>query len=321
MMRFATIGHLRVEEDIQQFPKSWVQGNLAISPELDIYGTKGYITGLLLTARQIMELPIDKVRKQILEAATFIQQKFQVDIIQLGALTTSVTDGGVWVTQQKEYTGFVNHGDSYTSAVTCQTVFKALDLFHKKSSDLVLAVVGAYGIIGEVVTKILVPQFQHSILIGRKQEKFKELEKTLKGDFETTVDLKTKEADIIVTATSHPTALLQSSHLKKNAIIVDVSQPPNLSYDVSRQRPDICRIDGGLVDFPANVPIPGMPSGKNFACIAEVIMQALENEKKNHVGSIDLKHLRTTEQWGKKYGFILNELMNYGESITRRKEI
>jgi len=316
-MKFATIGHLLNEKNIEQFPESWIHGNLVVSPELDIYGTKGYITGLTLTARQMMELPRELVRKHILDAAVFLQNEFGVDVIQLGALTTSVTDGGVWVAKQKEYKGYVNHGDSYTAAVTCQVVLKALHFFDKKPSNQVIAIVGAYGVIGEAVSKILVPQFQHAILIGRRKEKFKDLEKNINGDFETTVELKTKEADVIVTATSHPDALLQPGHLAKDAIIVDVSQPPNLSYEVCQQRPDIHRIDGGYVDFPVQIVIPGMPPGKNFACIAEVIMQAMENERKNHVGSIDLYHLRTTEQWAEKYGFILKELTNYGKRVNR----
>jgi predicted amino acid dehydrogenase len=314
-MKFATIGHLLDEKNIEQFPESWIHENLIVSPELNVHGIKGYITGLTLTARQMMELPRETVRKHILDAALFLQNELGVDVIQLGALTTSVTDGGVWVVKQKEYRGYVNHGDSYTAAVTCQATLKALKLFQKNPSDQVLAIIGAYGVIGEAVSKILVPQFQHSILIGRRQEKFKKLEENVKGDFETTVELKTKEADIIVTATSHPTALLRSEHLKKNAIVVDVSQPPNLSSVICKQRPDVCRIDGGLVDFPIKIIIPGMPVGKNFACISEVIMQALENERENHVGSIDLNHLRKTEKWAKKYGYTLNELTNFGKAL------
>jgi fatty aldehyde-generating acyl-ACP reductase len=314
-MKFATIGHLRYEEDIFQFPRSWIQGNLAVSPELDVRGTKGYITGLTLTAHQMMELPREVVRQHILDAAIFLQERFDVEVIQLGALTTSVTDGGVWMTKQKAYEGFVNHGDSYTAAVTCQSVVKGMRFFQKEPSEHRIAIVGAYGVIGEAVSKLLVPEFQHAILIGRKKEKFKDLEEHLQGDFETTVELKTKEADVIVSATSHPEALLRSEHLGRDAIVVDVSQPPNLSVEVCRQRPDVHRIDGGIVDFPVPIVIPGMPPGKNFACIAEVIMQAMENERKNHVGSIDINYLHKTEKWANKYGFLLNELTNFGQSI------
>jgi predicted amino acid dehydrogenase len=314
-MKFASIGHLRVEEELHQFPQSWIRNELAISPELDINGTKGYITGLTLTARQMLEQPRDVVRKRILDAAVFLQNEQGVDLIQLGAFTTSVTDGGVWITQQKEYYGYVNHGDSYTAAVACQATQKILEQVHKKPSDQTLAIVGAYGVIGEAMSKLLVPQFRHSILIGRRKEKFIELEKSITGDYETTTDLKTSDADVIVTATSHPTSLLQSEHLKNHVIVIDVSQPVNLSPEICKERPDVCRVDGGLVDFPVRTVIPGMPAGKNFACIVEVIMQALENERKHHVGSIDLAHLHTTEKWAEKYGFRLNELTNFGKPL------
>ena len=318
-MKFATIGHLDYESRLEQIPEDWIRKNLIVSPEINVNRTNGHIIALTLTAQQMMNQPRNEVRKSILDAALFAQNELGVDIIQLGALTTSVTGGGVWIAEQNDYMGFVNHGDSYTAAVTCQAVIKALNLFKKKPLKLVLAIVGAYGIIGEAVSKNLVPKFAHSILIGPREEKLKELKVKLKGSFETTIDLKTKDADVIITATNHPTALLNSDHLKEKTIVVDVSQPPNLSLDVCQKRLDVCRIDGGYVDFPAeyHMPIPGMPVGKLFSCIVEVIMQAMENERKNHVGSIDTEHLHKTEKWAEKYGYVLKELTNFGKPISQ----
>jgi predicted amino acid dehydrogenase len=318
-MKFATIGHLDNEKFLlDQISKDWIHKDLIVSPEFNFKGTKGHFIAIKLTSKQLMEQPRNKTQESILNAALFAQDNLGVELIQLGALTTSVTSGGLWLTEQSQYNGFVNHGDSYTAAVTCQSVEKILNILQKETSELVLAIIGAYGVIGEAVSKILVPKFKHSILIGRREKKLRELAVDLKGSFETTIDIKTKEADIIITATSHPTALLNSEHLKGNAIIVDVSQPPNLSQEVCQNRPDIIRIDGGYVDFPAehHIPIPGIPRGKLFACIVEVIMQAMENERKNHVGSIDLKHLHGTEKWAEKYGFTLNELTNFGKTIV-----
>jgi len=316
-MKFAVLGHLMVEKNIEQMPQEWIYDKWIYSPEMDLNGTKGHITGLKLTAKEMMNLPLDQVRQKILDLAVFLQDEFNVELIQLGALTTSVTSGGKWLVNQDEYTGYVNHGDSYTSAVTCQTVLKSLKRVNKNPSDVTIAVVGAYGIIGEAVSKILVPQFKHSVLIGRRKNKLIELKEKLEGDFDTTTDLLTKNADIIVTATSHPTALLNSEHLKKNAIVVDVSQPPNLSYDVCQKRTDIFRVDGGFVDLPSQYPfqMPAMPKGKTFSCVAEVLMQAMENEHQNHVGSIDIKHLKKTEKWGEKYNLTLKELTNFGNKI------
>jgi predicted amino acid dehydrogenase len=319
-MKFATIGHLMVKKDIEQIPKEWIHEKLIVSPELNIKGIKGYIIGLKFTAKQMIGLPQDKIRQDILDAALFIQDELDVNLIQLGALITSVTSGGKWLVDQGKYSGFVNHGDSYSSAVTCQTVLKSLKLVNKNPSDVTIAIIGAYGIIGEAVSKILVPQFNHSILIGRRENKLDELKEKIEGNFETTTSLITKNADVIVTATSHHTALLKSEHLKKNAIVIDVSQPPNLSYNVCQQRTDIFRVDGGFVDLPEQYPfqIPAIPKGKIFSCVAEVLMQAMENEKQNHVGSIDIKHLKKTEEWAEKYSFALNELTNYGNKIENK---
>lgn len=316
-MRFATLSHLMDEKTIKQIPKEWIHEKLIVSPEFNFSGTKGYILGLMLTSRQMINSSKEAVRQKILDAVLFAQDDLGVEIIQLGALTTSVTSGGRWLVEQNKYKGFTNHGDSYTAAVTCQAVKKAINFQGKNPSDQVLAIVGAYGIIGEAVSKILVPQFSHSLLIGRREEKLKEFAAKIEGSFETKTDLKTKNADIIITATNHPAALLYSNHLKENAIIVDVSQPQNLSPSVCQKRSDVHRIDGGYVDYSSkyDFPIPGMPTGKCFSCMAEVIMQAMEKQRENHVGSINLKHLRKTEKWGGKYGFVLNELTNFGKSI------
>ena len=320
-MKFATLSHLLYKDNLQYIPKSWIKDDLIISPELDVMGTKGYVIALKLLPQQIMGLPHDKVRQKILDAAVFAYDELGVEVLQLGALTTSITDGGVWLVKQDKYNGLVTHGDSYTAAVTCQAVMKSLSLLEKKPSEQILAIVGSYGIIGEAVSKILVPRFSHSVLIGRRKEKLEELASKLEGNCKTTTRLETKNADIIITATSHPTALLESKHIKEKAIVVDVSQPVNLSAEVCKRRTDVIRVDGGYVDFPieSSLPIPGLPPGKTFACIAEVVMQAMENERENHVGSIDPDYLHKTEKWAEKYGFTLNELTNFGKPLVNIK--
>ena len=316
-MKFAIIGHQLDNQKQNQIIKGWQKHNdFLITPELDFNGTKGNGISILLSPKQIIQKPIEEVRKIILKAAVYGQNELGEDIVQLGGLTTSVTSGGVWLTHQDEYRGFVNHGDSFTAAVTCQSVMKALKIKKRKSKESTLAVIGAYGIIGEAVSRILVPLFNDAILIGRRQEKLKELSSKIKGMLNTSLNIEeARNADVIVTATSHTSALLKSEHLKSNAIVIDVSQPNNVSPDVCTARPDIFRVDGGFVDSPIVSNIPLMPPGKIFACIAEVIMQAIEDDRSHHVGSININHLRKTETWAKKHGFIFNDLTNFGVPI------
>ncbi len=316
-MKFATIGHLNDYNSLEKIPEEYIKKNFIISPEINFNGVKGHILGLKLTAKEMMKRPLKDVRKKILEGALIAEKELQVELVQLGALTTSVTSAGKWLTKQKKYSGYVTHGDSYTAAITCQTVEKILNLYGKEKTELCLSIIGAYGVIGEAVSKILVPKFRHTQLIGRRENKLQELSSQLEGRFETDLKLNTKKADIIVTATSHPKALLNSNHLKKDAIIVDVSQPPNLSLKVCQERKDITRVDGGYVDSPMGkkIPIPGVPKGKIFSCIAEAIMQSAEDQKQNHVGSIDLKFLRKTVKWGEKYNYKIKELTNFGRKL------
>lgn len=316
-MKFASIGPLIEDLKFKQFPKEWIHGNLAISPEIPIYHTSGHMVGMNISPEKMLQKPREQIQQDIIDAAAYLGQTFNIDIIQLGGFTTSVTNGGKSFLHQNIYKGYVTHGDSYTAAVTYEAVEKVMDIKELDPSDLTCAIIGAYGIIGEALTKLLIPRFQKTILIGRRTEKLDQLTSQLNADdnFQTTTELKTNTADIVVTATNHPTALLTSNHLKQNACVIDVSQPPNLALDVCRKRPDIFRVDGGYVNFPFKTHIPFMEQGKIFACIAEGIMQALETHKNHRVGSIDLEYLRTTRKWAEKYQFTLKNLTNFGKEL------
>ena len=126
-MKFATLSHLLNKENIKQIPPAWIKEDLIISPELDIDGTKGYVIALNLLPKQVMESSREHIRRRILDAALFAKNELGVKVIQLGALTTSVTNGATWLADQKEFEGYVTHGDSYTAAVTSQAVMKSLD--------------------------------------------------------------------------------------------------------------------------------------------------------------------------------------------------
>ena len=95
-MKFATIGHLIDEKTIESFPKLWIGKKYIISPEIDIKGTKGRLFSLKKTAKEIMNLPKEEIRQAILDAALYAQNELGINLIQLGALTTSVTSGGRW---------------------------------------------------------------------------------------------------------------------------------------------------------------------------------------------------------------------------------
>jgi len=101
-MKFAILGHLINENHLEIIPKRWIHENLILSQEYNFNETIGYILGIMLTSQQMMNYPKEIVRQRILDAVLFAHRNLEVDIIQLGALTTSVTTGGKWLVGQKE---------------------------------------------------------------------------------------------------------------------------------------------------------------------------------------------------------------------------
>ena len=273
---------------------------------------EGYIIAILLTGRQIMRLPQERVRKRILDGILFAQNKLGAETIGLGSLITSVTDGGRWIVQQPNVHAFITHGDTYGVAIAEEGIEKILNLCHFNPNKIKIAVVGAYGLIGREITKVLAKKGFPLILIEKTNEKVNLIKEELKElNLESKISLASTDlrkilpADLVITTTSHPSALLRSECLKRGAIIYDIAQPMNVSPQLIKERPDIIKIDGDYVDINGidlkfNM---GPPKGTTFACLVETMMIALEEDKNHHIGEIKEDYLEKTKEWAKKYGF------------------
>ena len=265
---------------------------------------EGYLIAVLLTAEQIMTLPSEFVRNRILKAVLYLQS-LNVNVIGLGGLIKSVTHGGRWLVKKSEVIASITHGDTYSVVIAEEGVDKLIAL--KNLKNPFVAVVGAYGMIGSALSKILSRKYR-LLLVGKNQSKLFKLSKQIFPGLNCKISTNLsdiKEADLIVTVTNHPKSLLFPEHLKKNAVVYDVAQPMNLSSEVLQKRPDILRVDGCYVNIP-NIDLRfdmGPPPGKTFACLAETILQALEGEIGHHIGEIDLDYLEKMKEIGKKYNF------------------
>ena len=92
-----------------------------------------------------------------------------------------------------------------------------------------------------------------------------------------------KRADIVVLLTSASDSLLQSEHLKHEAVVLDDTLPRNTDAALLKRRPDLTIIDGGLVSVP-HIKLTndiGLPPGVSFACLAETILLARFGYKEN----------------------------------------
>ena len=124
----------------------------------------------------------------------------------------------------------------------------------------------------------------------------------------TDIDSAIPKADIVITATSSYKPLVFEHHLKRNAIVCDVSRPLNVCENVAAARPDVMLIEGGMVRIPgdADFRFTGTrDKGVTFACTAETVLLAMQRHQNSHglCGTLDLDFIREIEQIGDSHGF------------------
>lgn len=285
----------------------------------------GYIIAVLLNGKQMMSLSLGKVRQRILDAVLYAQNELKVDVVGLGSLTASVTNSGRWLARHPEVKTTITHGDTFTVAVAQQGIKRILNKRGLNSQNGKIAVVGAYGIIGRELCLFLARRNYKLFLVESVLEKIKLIENKMAKEnlknfiLSASIDLgDVCSADLVITATSHPSCLIKSAHLKKNAVVYDIAQPINLGSEVISERPDVLKIDGDYVDIDG-IDLKfsmGLPQNKTFACLVETAMIAIENDRRHHVGEINGKFLKETRRWGEKYGFRHAEFTSFNKPIN-----
>ncbi len=285
-----------------KFPK---RAGFSICSKFNVYGEiEGYLIAVLLTAKQ-MTIDREGAQKRILDAVLYAQDKLKADLIGLGALTKSVTEGGKWLSDNKKVKVALTNGDTLTTVMALEAIEKIIN--KKALKDPNIAVVGATGVIGRAISMSFLNRYK-LILVGRRQDRLKEVFPDLieANHLKITSNLSDiATADIVITATNHHDSFVKSEHLKENAIIYDLAQPYNVGPDVINKRPDIVRIDGGYVGIPdINLKFNmGAPKGTTFACLTETILQALENDNKNYVGHVNIDEIELLKKRAQKYNF------------------
>lgn len=282
-----------------------------------VYGkSQGFIIAIPFTASELIRSRIE-ARKVLLESVLYAQDKLGVEVIGLGALTSHITERGNWLSTQDNVNVEITTGNSYTVMITIEGVEKIIET--KRYTKPTIGIVGATGNIGSSLARILSKKENCSlILIGRDDRRLKDIAKNLPGNSIIGRSLELlKAADIVITATNHPEALINEECLKEHAVIYDLAQPSNVSSDVLQKRPDVIRIDGGYVRIPGielgfNM---GPPKGTAFACLTETILKTLAGIPGHHIGDIDLVYAERIKEIGNKYGFSHAPFTCYGKPV------
>lgn len=123
-------------------------------------------------------------------------------------------------------------------------------------------------------------------------------------------------ANIIVCGANSTTAIIESQHIQKGAIVIDIAVPRNVHDDVLKNRKDITYILGGVAALPQPFPkekIQGIDvdffplnKGEVFACMAETITLTMAGSQGTlNIGPISKAQVERILQLAKQVGFTL----------------
>lgn len=242
---------------------------------------EGWLVACPLTPRAMKKFPLRRVYAQIIRAGR-LAQRLGARIVGLGALTSSVGDGGITVARALDMP--VTTGSSYTVAVACDAAQSAAHAQGRLLREMTVAILGATGSIGSACARMLHGRVRHLVLVGRDAEAVHRLVRELRESEAGRVTgntelLSLRQADLIISATNAAGPLICPEHLKPGTAIYDLALPSDVSAAVRALGVDAAVWSGGEVLAPGDADFGfafGLPPRTVYACMAETMALALE---------------------------------------------
>lgn len=284
---------------------------------------RGYFVACPLTPRRMHEVPEEVAYSKIIQSGR-LAERLGAQMLGLGAFTSVVGDAGLTVARNLHIP--VTTGNAYTISVAVQALTEAAQIMDIPLETAPVAVIGANGAIGRVCAELLSNQVSDLFLIGRRLDALEEVRDRLMASHpRAQIHVSTRVEDIrhallILSVTSAAHNIIRPSILRSGSVILDVALPPDVSARVSRVRPDVLVIDGGLVDVPGPVNFRfdfGLPEGKAYACMAETMALTLEGRFESYTlgRQITLKQVQEITQLAEKHGFHLSGLRSQEQPV------
>jgi len=129
-----------------------------------------------------------------------------------------------------------------------------------------------------------------------------------------------RQADAIITVSSAGKELILPEHLRAGAVVCDVARPRDVSVRVSKERPDVLVIEGGVVKVPGNVEFNfrfGFPEKTAYACMSETMMLALEGRVENFTlgKDVTVEQVDEINRIAHKHGFDLAGYRSFERAV------
>lgn len=279
-------------------------------------GVTGEFWVLPRTARDLLAMPREQALEEVQQAFDLAVAK-RPKVVGLGAYTSTISHGGLLLDVPDGVA--VTTGNSLTAVVGFASVIEALSRRGRSLEESCVAVIGATGSVGRALGMLFGAVAKEVVLVGNAQrpeaslmrlEAAREVSHRMRDEirqrveasrlllppgsgiartarraartvFELDWNVAASRADVVITATSSPDAMLLPGVLKPHAIVCDISRPSNVSPLLRSERPDVFSFDGGVVSLPKGRRL-GMKTDLEsathcYACMAETMLLAMED--------------------------------------------
>ena len=279
--------------------------------------TEGDMFIIPLMPTRIASLPEEAILK-LIERYIKSSERNNAKLIGLGGFTSVVGNEGQVLSKRVGVP--LTSGNTLTAALALQGIYKAAHIMDISLSSATVAVIGATGDIGSICTKILSWRVKKINIAARNEKKLQDFADSIsrEGSAEAEVFKYSKDAvrqaDIILTATSAVTTVIDAANLKPGSIVCDVAIPSNIAKEVSQVRNDILVFEGGL----AKIPYPddleseklsvAFPPNSIYGCLAETMALTFERRFEPFSmgrGNITESKITEIETIAKKHGITL----------------
>ena len=261
-----------------------------------------------------------------LVGAAELAKKLGCGIIGLGGFSSVVGDGGV--TLAETVSGIaITTGNTYTIAAGLQSLFRAARELEIDLPTASAVVIGATGSIGSACAQILGNKVARVTLAARNATRLKNLAHAMQPhvsaalDWTTDVRAAVRNADLVLTATSAVSAIVEPEDLRPGAVISEVSLPHDVSRRVGSERPDVLVSEGGNILVPGEPNFNfdfGLPPRTALACMSETMILTLEDRFENYsLGrGIHLDKVLEIERLAEKHGFKLAGMRAFDKAVS-----
>ena len=281
----------------------------------------GLLFSILLLPHEILQARPRDIRKRLLEVVQLARESGCVNL-GLGSYWSVWGNGGKSLVKKASLP--ITSGATFSALASVQTIKRAIDMLGRDLASQRIAIIGATGAIGRLMTLCLASQARSLSLIARHTVALKILAgetKSANCSCHTSIQEGVRDCDVVIFCTNTPDDLTGKCIFSPGTLICDISRPRNFHKTSLSHHVGVLAVDGGIIIPPGKCHTTfdiRLPHGMVYPCVAEtMILAAMGVQEPFSLGrDISAEKLSKMEKWAKEQGFKVSPPLSFGTPLS-----